>query len=341
MKSVLRGMFDHLGYTMSLPERVVRSMVAVAGGATKIISDSVLPESLRGTRTYGALIGNAQRFIIEKVAEVEGVYEADAGALPDDYVPRKVAGNVMEAAGMFSIHLSPLWVFAIASDVAGGSRKYLSRLTEELRQDGVIDESTNVSSIDELLGAIGAVSDDSADVFDAPPITRADVEKLRNQLVGGYGNVFSRVTDLMPRIDTMWDQMQTLADPQKGMASLAGLMSMDVGKMGGQAVNGILAVGRVTTDMVGENMLDSYAKSLERVQRDGLAACIDEATQPYVNAFYKQYNRAQKSWTERAMGWMADKCGLGGPKLLPEPQSPPALPHHEQPALPAPEAEDK
>ncbi|MCK6483865.1 MAG: hypothetical protein HUU22_16995 [Phycisphaerae bacterium] len=318
----VRDMFDHLGYTLSLPERLTRFVVAVAGGATKLIADATLPKALRKSRTYNVLVGNAQRFIIEKVAEVEGVYQAEGDRLPDDYVPRKVAGNVLEAAGIFSLHLSPLWVFAIAADVAGGSREYLGRLTAELKRDNVIAPDASIGSVDELLGAIGGASEDSARVFDAPPISTGDITKLRDQLVQGYGQVFSKIGNLMPRIDALWNQMQSLTDTDASLARLAGLMTLDVRKTGGAALNGLFAVGRATSGLLGETILDSYAESLAEVERRGLAACVEEATRPYVKAFWKRYQRANLSWTERVMRWTAEKLGLRTPDAPP----PPALP---------------
>jgi len=307
MANAVKSMVDTLGYTLSLPERAVRSLVAVAAGATKIVADTVVPRPLRKSRTYAALVGNAQRFLIEKIGEVEGAYEADSQSLPDDYVPRKVAGNVLEAAGMFSVHLSPLWVFAIAADVAEGSRVYLQRLTQELKRDGVIDAGTPVEKLDDLLEAMGQASEHSAKVFDAPPISKGDIVQLRDQLMSGYGNVFSKVGDLMPRIDKLWDQMQSVANTEVDMTRLAGLMSLDLSKAGGRALDGIFSVGRVTTEMLGETILASYGESLMQIQQRGLVEYMDEATRPYVSAFWKRYSRAQLSWTERLIRWLGAK----------------------------------
>src|SRR5205085_6008000 len=185
MAASMQMMLEHQTYNLSIPERSVRSVIALAAGATKIVTDVVLPRSLRRSRTYAALVGNAQRFIIEKIGEVEGAYEADAQGLPDDYVPRKVAGNVLEAAGIFSVHLSPLWVFAIAADVAQGSREYLQRLTTELRRDKVIDDTVQVNELDDVLDALGKATLDSSRVFETPPLSAADIRLLRDQLLSG------------------------------------------------------------------------------------------------------------------------------------------------------------
>ena len=40
---------QHLNYSLSLPERTVRSLAAVAGGTTTLLTDTLLPESMRQT----------------------------------------------------------------------------------------------------------------------------------------------------------------------------------------------------------------------------------------------------------------------------------------------------
>ncbi|MEE8169180.1 MAG: hypothetical protein V3T70_01410, partial [Phycisphaerae bacterium] len=287
------------------PERVLRSVAALAGGASKMLTDTLLPKPLRESRTYEALVGSAQRILIEKVAEAEGVYEAQQEELPADYVPRKVAGGVIEAAGTFSMHLSPLWVFAIASDVAGGSRQYLNRLTEQLRHEGVIEADASVERVDDLLSAMCKASEASAQLFDAPPLSADDIGRFRDELLGRYADVFRNTGELMPRIDELWSRMTSLADGDAAMAKVAGLMSMDLGRAGGRALDGVFTVGRTTVEFLAESILDSYADSLAEVERRGIVACMEEASRPYVAAFCKQYLRQRKSWTERCISWIA------------------------------------
>lgn len=317
----IREFLDHLGYTLSLPERAARSLVAVAAGATKIATDALLPRTLRKSRTYAAILGNAQRFLIEKIGEVEGAYEADTAGLPENYVPRKIAGNILEVAGIFSVHLSPLWVFAIAADVASGSRVYLQRLAEQLRSDGLIEPDTPVNEIDDVFAALGKAGESSAKVFDTPPLTAKEIGELRNQLMNNYGKMFKEMGDLMPRIDTLWAQMQEVANVEGNLSRLAGLMSMDLNQVAGKAVNGAFAVGRATGTLVGEAIFTSYAESLADVRKRGFVACMDEATQPYAKAFWKHYSRARLSWTERLFRWFTGFFG----KRPPDSAAPAAL----------------
>jgi hypothetical protein len=297
----LKDVLGAFGYTLSLPERLVRSVVTLLGGATKILTDTVIPEPLRKSSTFTAIVGNAQRFLIEKVAEVQGAYEADKGAgLPDDFVARKIAGNVVEAAGMFSIHLSPLWVFAIASDVAQGSKVYLNRLVSELKDKDVISREANINELDGLLDALGRAGQVSAKVFEAPPVDLAGLKELRSQLTAGYQNVFHSTANLMPRIDTVWDGVERLARRDGvSVESILGLMTFDLGRAAGKALDTAFAVGDVATSLLDETIFRSYGETINRVQRDGAVTCLAVATQPFVDALLSHVSTSKETWTER------------------------------------------
>ncbi|MEE8385459.1 MAG: hypothetical protein V3S01_06050, partial [Dehalococcoidia bacterium] len=293
---------DALGYTLSLPERMVRSLAAALGGTTKLLTDTVIPGPLRESKTYTVLIGNAQRFVIEQVAQVQGVYAEDQGpALPENYVARKIAGNVMEAAGMFSVHLSPLWVFAIATDVAQGSKLYLNRLVDELREKKVIAPDTNIKELDELLEAIGRAGEESAKVFDAPPTNLDQIKELREQITAGYKSVFQEAGDLVPRVDDLWAKMEALAK-RDGVAveSIVGLMTTDLNQAAGRALGAAFAVGNVTTDLLGDMVFKSYGETIQRIQIRGAVACIDEATRPFVEAIAANMTAGNQTLTQRA-----------------------------------------
>ena len=297
----LKDIFGAFGYTLSLPERLVRSVVTLLGGATKILTDTIVPEPLRQSNTYTAIVGNAQRFLIEKVAEVQGVYEADKGeSLPEDFVSRKIAANVIDAAGLFSIHLSPLWVFAIASDVAQGSKVYLNRLVSELKEKEVIGREANIDGVDGLLDALGRAGQTSAKAFEVPPVNLAGLNELRSQLTTGYQNVFKSAADLMPRIDSVWASAEQLAKRDNvAVESILGLMTFDLGRAAGKAVNAAFAAGEVATGLLDETIFRSYGETISRIQRDGAVACITAATQPFIEALRSHVSSSKETWTER------------------------------------------
>jgi hypothetical protein len=299
----LKDAFNAFGYTLSLPERFTRSAVAALGGASKALTDTLIPEPLRNTNTYTSIVGNAQRFLIEKVAEVQGVYAQSKQTLPQDFVQRSVAGNIISTAGVLSIHLSPLWVFALASDVADGSKEYLGRLVKELKESKVLDENTDVKNVDELLDAVASAGKHSAQVFDLPPVNTEQITKLREQITSGYARVFQGATNLLPRMDDLWKKMEGLAMRDNvAMESVVGLMTVDLGRTAGRTVDAAFAVGNVTADLISEKILQSYGETIDRMQRQGVVSCMEEAAKPYLQAISGHLSTDKQSWTEWALG---------------------------------------
>jgi hypothetical protein len=69
-------------FIASLPERVVRSLSALAGGVLREAGEVTIPARLRRTRLYRALAGNTLQFLIEQVGQVEGTYPVGARRCP-------------------------------------------------------------------------------------------------------------------------------------------------------------------------------------------------------------------------------------------------------------------
>ncbi|MEK6643571.1 MAG: hypothetical protein AABZ08_06645 [Planctomycetota bacterium] len=320
--------FAAFGYTLSLPERLARSLAATLGGATKILTDTLIPEPLRKTNTFTAVVGNAQRFFIEKVAEVQGAYGDTPGAtLPDDYVQRAIAGNLINTVGILSVHLSPLWVFALASDVSHGSKVYLNRLVTELKENKVIPQDANISEVTELLDSLGKAGKETAQVFDIPPVDVGQLRELRDRLTSGYQNVFREATDLLPRMDTLWKKIESLASRDNvAIESIVGLMTVDLAKGAGKAVDAAFVVGNVTTNVVAETILQSYGETILRVQNRGALACLDEATRPYMDAISTHMSLEKETWTEWALKKVLSPIASKAAKPTPDPASPESPP---------------
>ena len=62
----------------------------------------------------------------------------------DNFVARKTVGNFVEMAGLATLHVSPLMLLAVVSDVAYGSQAYVRQLADELRREGVISETSTI-----------------------------------------------------------------------------------------------------------------------------------------------------------------------------------------------------
>ena len=79
-------------YLVSLPERVVRSAAALAGGLIRELGDVTVPATVRRTKSYQMMVDVALRFMIEQVGQVQDVYPSE-GALANNFLLRRTAGH--------------------------------------------------------------------------------------------------------------------------------------------------------------------------------------------------------------------------------------------------------
>src|SRR5207344_3443846 len=137
-----------LRYTVSLPERLIRAVVAGTAGLLHESAEVVLPRFVRQSRLYEATAKNALRIAIEAFGGVEPTepQEVPAGQI----AKRKAAGNVVELGSIAAFGFSPLWLLAAASDVLHGSRVYLATFVDELKRAGVLDPGRRIDTVDEL-----------------------------------------------------------------------------------------------------------------------------------------------------------------------------------------------
>ena len=303
----MAGFFDtlsrQLNYLASLPERTIRSLAAVAGGTTSLLTETLFPEVLRGTTMYRVFIGDIQQFVIRKVAQVqqEGTAEGE-GETDPAYVQKKMVGGALETAGLFAMHMSPLWVFAIAGDAAAGSSVFLNRLVEQLKRNGVLPIDARVTGLEDLLAAMQDATRRSASAIDTPPLSREDLSKLAGDMTTSYSQMFARATDLLPRFETIWQRMEELARRENvSLDRLAGVLTVDVASWGRKGIAAAWAVGQTGTGLFGEKILDSYSKTLNAVAADGVPAYLSRHMTPFLQAATAHFDPSRKTWTESMM----------------------------------------
>ncbi|HOB76091.1 MAG TPA: hypothetical protein PKG54_16370 [Phycisphaerae bacterium] len=318
----MSGFFDSaykgLGYLLSLPERTLRSLAAVTGGTTSLLTETLFPEMLRDTTLYKIFLGDAQRFLVEKIAQVqrqggEAAPAAEGDAGQEDYVQRKVAGTALEAAGLLAMHLSPLWVFAIAADAAAGSNEFLQRLVVQLKRNNVLPPDAEIAGLHELLAAIQEASRRSAAAVDTPPLSREEVSQLADEMTEKYGRMFASVSNLLPRFETVWKRMESLAGRENiSLERLGGILTMDVAEWSKKGFGAMLAVGQTGADLFGERVLASYERTLDAVAQDGVAGYLSRHMKPFLQAAMDAFSPARQTWIESWLG-----------KLQPAPTEPP------------------
>jgi hypothetical protein len=305
MSSYLDVLRERLGYALSLPERTIRSLAAVAGGTTSLLTETLFPESLRGTTLYRIFVGDAQRFIIEKVAEVEQVDRAESGAAADDprFIHKKMVGGALEAAGLFAMHISPLWVFAVAGDAAAGTQVFLNRLVNQLKSNGVLPLDARIDGLEDLLVAAQEASRTSAAAIDTPPLSRAELSGLAHQMTASYRDMFAKAVDLVPRLDHLWARIEEIAAREKvAPERVVGVITVSVADWGKKGIGSVVALGQTGSALLGEKILDSYSQTLDRISAEGLGAYVTRHMRPFLTAAAGHFDPERKTWTESITG---------------------------------------
>jgi len=311
----MSGLFDairrRLEYVASLPERTIRSLAAVAGGTASLLTETLFPEALRDTTLYRVFLGDTQRFMIAKIAQVqqEGAQGDQDQASDPQYVQKKMIGGALETAGLFAMHFSPLWVFAIAGDAAAGSTVFLNRLVEQLKQNGVLPPDARVSGLADLLDAIQETARKSASAIDTPPLSREAITQLADEMTMSYGRMFNNATHLLPRLENIWQQMEQIANREHiSLEKLGGILTVDVASWGKKGIGAVLAVRQTGSDLFGEKILDSYDRTLDAIGKEGVTGYLDHRMRPVLKAALSHFDPDRKTWTAS----LADKA-FGGP----------------------------
>src|SRR4030095_10896288 len=164
-------------YFLSLPERVVRSVLGLGAGLVREASEIALPHRTRKTQLYRNLVDTTLRILIEQVGGVEGVYSKE-DALTGDLLVRRTAGNVIEALGVVAFRASPVWVLAALADVCGAGRQLIPEIATALKEQGLLDKETEFTTVDQMLDGLERTSGRLAATINAPPL---DVAALRQE----------------------------------------------------------------------------------------------------------------------------------------------------------------
>ncbi|MEQ8209917.1 MAG: hypothetical protein RH917_08790 [Lacipirellulaceae bacterium] len=308
---------NYLLYTLSLPERAVRSSVGAVGGAVRESTGLLVPQAIRDSTTYSVLVQQTLDFLTEDVGGVKKQTEETNTATPrvENFVARKTVGNFVEMAGLATLHLSPLMVLAMVSDVAHGSQTYLKELADELRREGVIDEQSTIDSTGDLLEALGRTSKTASAAFDTPPLSLDGLKETLSQTTSAAGEI--DLTKALPQseINRMWQEMRDLASEEEvSLLELSSAMTLhSLGKIANVG-RGALSTVRVAGNLFDRHILDHYANALSDIHNKGYYATLAEVSGPYVEALWENFSTERSTITEdllngRILGQAKAKLG--------------------------------
>jgi hypothetical protein len=292
-------------YVWSLPERVVRSVSAIAAGVLREVGEVALPIRVRRSRLYQSLVDSTLRFLIEQVGQVEGTYAA-AGELPQDFLIRRTAGNILEVAGIVAFSASPVWVLAALADVTGAGRDLISEIGEALKKDGLLEPGRNFETVDQMLDGFERSAGRLAESVNTPPLDVATLRQEWNQFRDEVrkipvGNLPSPAT-----IRGEWQELkQEAAAQDRSVLELSAAIAVSAIRKLPDNARWLSRAARTSARRTGEvlagALLNHYRITLAEIRETGYLRYWMREFRPYLAGALQQFSPKRSSITERLL----------------------------------------
>ena len=316
-------------YSASLPERTLRSATALAGGLVNETANWLIPSAFRNSKSYSIFVQQMLDFVCK---DVGGVRRSGKQGQPEQEVDlaRKTVGNLLDMTAFATFHMSPVTVLALFSDVAYGSKVYMEKLSDRLKEQGIIDKDTTIDGAADFIEALEQASGTAVGMFDQPPIS---IEGLKKTLVETQKAVAEiDPTKLLPasEIDQLWTQMELAAEDQDASIwDVSATISMVALQNIQSAGHGAIVSLEIAGNMFNEHIITHYWDGLREIEREGLVPTLSRASQPYLEAVWSNFSINKKTWTEQLLSGELLKWGwnqLSWPKFTrdsnPAPEGP-------------------
>ncbi len=290
---------SYLMYALSIPERALRTTSGVVGGAIRESAALLVPQAFQDSKTYEVLIRQTLDFLCEDVGGVECEQDDDAQPKMEGYVARKAVGNFVEMAGMATLHVSPMMLLAIVSDVAYGSQTYLKELADELKREGLIDPNSTIDHASDLLDAVKDVSATAASTFDTPPLSVDGMRDSINETREAVQRIDPTKVLPLPEIQRIWSDMRGVAD-QEDVSLLEVSSAVTLHSLGKMTTvgRGALSTVRVAGALLDRHVIDHYQSALSDIHTKGYYNTLAETSGPYVEAVWKNFSTDKPTVTE-------------------------------------------
>ena len=287
---------DRFLYGLSLPERLTRGLSAVVGGLVQETSARLLPAAFRTSRSYDTFIQQSLDILTH---DVGGVPRPEATISPDDVpLARKAVGGMLDFAGSATLHLSPITILAVINDLAYGSNIYLRQLADELREAGVIDESSTIGNVSDLLDVISATATTVGGVAEAPPLNPAAMRETVRQIAAKLETADPASIIPQHELHRMITDMQQIADAsQVGLWQVGTAVGLQTMQKLDLVARGTLTSVSVAGDLLDQHLLEHYQTAITTIYQDGLFRTLQTASEPYRDAVWENLSPQRSTWT--------------------------------------------
>lgn len=296
--SYLQRLSRYFSLSLSLPERSARALSALIGGSTMLLTQTLIPTAMKSSSSYRFTLGMFQSFLIRNVAGIDA--RAETEELKERFVQRKLLGTSLETAGLLTMHLSPVWVFAIASDAARGGQVFLQRLVHHLKENGVISQDAQPESLEQILQAIHDMGRQGATAIDTPPLSREEIRQLANELRASTVSLAENSGRMLPRFEAIWDQINFVARKEGlTVTQVLGILSIHAASATQLGFGTAGALGKISFHFLDELILTDYRNTLEGISATGAWPYLREHMAPFVENAQQHFDFSRETWTER------------------------------------------
>jgi hypothetical protein len=294
------------GYVFSIPERLLRSVTGLAAGAARELGEVILPARVRRSRVYDSIVDSTLRFLIEQVGQVEGSSGIGDAPLPNDFLMRRAAGNVVEIAGIAAFHASPVWVLAALSDLAGAGRELIGEIAAALQKDGLLEQDRTFENINDLLEGLENTAGQLAETVNTPPF---DVAGLRDEW-DKFRTEASRIPRAaLPdatRLFSEWHELKLEATRQgRSVVELSSVMAVAAVRALPENARWLSRAARTggwrTGEILARGLLDHYSATLAEIRKTGYVEYWMREFRPYLQGAVRQFSTQRESSTERLL----------------------------------------
>jgi hypothetical protein len=293
-------------YALSLPERTVRSVAALAAGLLRETAGVVLPIGVRRGRVYRNLVDATLQFLIERVGEVDVAHATDR-ELGENFLLRRAAGNGIELMGILAFRASPVWVLAALADLCGLGRHLIPQIAEVLKNEGLLDAAGSFTTMDQLLEGLEGSAAQLAETVNAPPLDVAGLRREWSKLAAEVRRLPAPQLPSRASIVQVWDDLRAEAAAQNRtvfeLSSLLAISAVSELPERARVLSKSAAVAlRRSGAVVSDALLVHYRDSLEQIRSVGFLSYGARQLAPYARAAVAAFHPARETLTGKFMG---------------------------------------
>jgi hypothetical protein len=293
-------------YALSLPERAVRSVTALAAGLLHETAGVALPIGVRRGRLYRNLVDATLQFLIEHVGEVDVVHATDR-ELGENFLLRRAAGNGIELMGILAFRASPVWVLAALADVCGFGRYLIPQIADVLKREGLLDAAGTFTTMDQLLEGLEGSTAHLADTVNAPPLDVAGLRREWAKLVIEARRLPAPQLPSRASVIQLWDELRAEAAAQNRtvfeLSSLLALSAVSELPERVRVLSKSAAVAmRRGSAVVSDALLAHYRGALAEIRAVGYFRYGARQLTPYARAAVAAFHPERETLTGRLFG---------------------------------------